>query len=120
MKDYGPLKATATRLIEKFGAPAAILRRGASTGPPHNPTLGAEARLPTTAVDVGFKKVSREGVLTEMRTFIVDPAGPTPQASDKLAFGGDLYSVEMADITAPSGEVVLGQVHVNYIGPDNG
>jgi hypothetical protein len=55
-----------------------------------------------------------------MRTFIVDPAGPTPQASDKLAFGGDLYSVEMADITAPSGEVVLGQVHVNYIGPDNG
>lgn len=120
MKDYSGNIETATRLITKFGADGAILRRGADTGPAHNPTPGAKARTTVKAVDIGFKNVTRNGVITAMRTFLVDPAGLKPETPDQFAFGGDLYSVESVNIIAPSGVVVLSEIFVNYVGPDNG
>ena len=90
-KDYSGLKATATRLITKFGRPAVVRRPpGVDSGEPFESGSGAR-----TLVDCKCVRVEQwvntdpdSNVRTKMTRFVVEAqtaSNPTPD--DEIAFG---------------------------------
>ena len=110
--DYSRPRATAERLIAKFGQ-AATLRRTVSGGTPYDPTTDtvgypctivvqsyADALIDGTRIKRGDKKVmvSTKGLTIE------------PTTSDALVIGGVSHELAMVKPMAPGGTVVLWEV----------
>ena len=90
--DYARAKASADRIIERFGAPAALLRP-TSTGPVYDPTPGAPIEHPCVAAVIDFtdSEIFDNGgrvLSTDKHVILAKGAlaiDPTP--SDKLRVG---------------------------------
>lgn len=86
--DYGRARATATRLIDRFGKPAAILRRTRSGGPDHDPTYTTEAH-PCFVVLDRFTAREREGTSID-----ADDVKVLASAIDIRITSADLFEVD--------------------------
>lgn len=121
--DYAKSKATADRLIGRFGMPA-VLRVPTSTGPVYDPTPGAPKDYPCTVVvrDFSTYEVTAAGgrVLTKDKKVILAkgnlPLDPSP--AHKLLLGGVEHVIVGPDVglgiktVAPGGVTVLYQLQV--------
>lgn len=109
--DYGMTRATATRLIQRFGQ-RAVLRRPAESGAPWNPT-----RTPTdvdiTAVDLDEEVRDRSGALvgqTQRRLLVSARVGVTPTKADTVSIparSATFHQVSEVRPLAPGGSVLM-------------
>lgn len=109
--DYARAKATADRLIEKFGQLGAIRRTGAPTGPAYDPTPGATTDYPARFAMLDYKASEIDGtrILQSDRKVLLAPGtlSITPSTSDKVVAGSEVLSVVDVEFLSPAGTVVL-------------
>lgn len=106
--DYARAKATAERLLAKFGQ-SATLRQQTASGDPWAPTL-TDTDTTVTVVDLNRRVRDAAGVLVaqSMRTLYVSTsAGVTPAKADKVQIGGEWHEVAEVRALAPGGAVVF-------------
>ena len=109
--DYGPLRATASRLIDNFGATITINRpvEGQSEPIPGTVVRQGTHLLATSgefkAVKVMDKKDFKTGetVSTHALNLVVADGPFDPKQGDTLAFGGADYKVMEAEKISPAG-----------------
>ena len=109
--DYTRSKASADRLITRFGQ-SATLRRPSTTGAAYNPTPGDPDNHPVTVVTLDYSTSEIDGtrilatdrrVLMAKRSLAIEPT-----SSDKLVIGGVSYSIiPPVKPLSPGGVVVL-------------
>lgn len=108
--DYLRSRATADRLIAKFGQ-SGTLSRPVFTGPAHNPTPGEPLNYPATFAVLEYEGNEIDGsrilatdkkVLLAKKGLIVEPA-----TSDKLVIGGVAHSIVRVEPLSPGGVIVL-------------
>jgi hypothetical protein len=113
--DYGRSKATADRLIARFGQAAVLRRPGAPSGPVYDPTPGEPTDYACTIVVLAYDNREIDGtrilstdkkVLLSKGSLAIEPA-----LSDKLVIGGTEHAiVDPIQPLSPGGVVVLYQV----------
>jgi len=106
--NYERTKATAERLIARFGGPA-TLRKLTATGPDYAPTLTATDTT-ITVVDLSQRLRDAGGVLVgqSLRTLYVSTAaGVTPEKGDKVVIGGTEHEISEVRTLAPGGTTVM-------------
>lgn len=88
--DYSRSVATATRLIERYGAPLAIRREGTSGGPAYEPSRASPEFLPAVGVRNNRRIYDREAKITVERVVFMVKAssGLVVTKGDKLMFSG--------------------------------
>jgi hypothetical protein len=101
--DYSRSKATADRLITRFGQAGFLRRPGVNTGTEYDPEIGPPTDYPCTFAVIGWSNG--------------EIAGGRVLATDKkvLLAKGDLQ-IE----PTPSDKLVIGGAEHSIIGPDNG
>ncbi|MGY3265803.1 hypothetical protein [Lysobacter sp. HA35] len=107
--DYARTAATATRLLQRFGAAATLKRRADAT---YDPTTGTTAAtvtpLATTAVVIDYDAKSIDGTLIrqgDRRGYLI--AAVAPRQDDALTWQGADLTVIAVRILAPAGVAVL-------------
>lgn len=111
--DYTKLKATAERLIAKFGKSGTLHNRGTETGPAYNPTQGVDSNTTITAVDLDQSLVKKPGTLVEGvgRTLLVSTAaGIAPTTDDEITIDGTRHAVVDVRELNPGGTALLYEV----------
>lgn len=114
--NYAPIRATAERLIARFGQAATLVKPGAMTGPEWDPVPAAPVEYAITAVDENQMQRNQSGTLIgeAVHALIISTAaGVTPDPADRvrLADGRDLEIIDVRS-TSPGGMVVLYEVQV--------
>ncbi len=113
--DYTRPRATAERLLERFGQSASLITQGVATGSPTNPTLGADAEQAVTVVETEFTYQERQGTMIQEsdRKFTMSTAGVTtaPTTQDKLSVAGVTLSIVVVKPLAPGGVALPWEVH---------
>jgi len=108
--DYARMKATADRLIAKFGQ-AATLRRPTWTGTEQNPVAGTPTDYPVTVVVevYAFSQIDGERVRRDDLKVLVARGALTvePAVSDKIVIGGAEHAIVSVRPTNPGGTVVM-------------
>jgi hypothetical protein len=106
--NYGPIRATATRLLQRFGFNAKLRRRAASNGWEPGATVTDVA---ITAVFDNYKTIERDGTLIQQgdrRIYFTAPSSITPNAGDQIVVGADdPYSVVSVEAIEPGAVVLL-------------
>lgn len=108
--DYARSKATADRLIAKFGQ-AATLLVPKNTGTSYNPTMGAPDRHDVTVVVTDYKTSEVDGArILAMDRKVLQAVGklvivPTP--AHKLEIGGVAHAIVNVIPLNPGGTIVL-------------
>lgn len=115
--DYSRLRATADRLIARFGQTATLIKPGAMTGPEYDPRPGPATEHQITVVDENQMQRDQSGTLIgeAVHALIVSTAGgivPERQDRVRLANGRDLEVLDVRP-TAPGGAVLLWEVRVS-------
>jgi hypothetical protein len=115
--DYTRAVASADRQIARYGQTGAIRRKGAATGPKHNPTLGASVDHPARLVLLRYQTREIDGgrILASDRKALISPVGLTiaPTTSDVLVEAdGTVWKVVDMDILRPADTTVLITLHV--------
>ena len=115
--DYTRVRATAERLLERFGQVATLVKPGTMTGPEWSPTPGPATEHTITAVDENALRRDVSGTLIGEAVhalMVSTSAGVTPEQADRvrLADGRTLEITEVRPL-APGGVVLLWQVVVN-------
>lgn len=106
--DYARSKATAERLIARFGGEA-TLRKRTSSGPDYAPTLTLTEHT-ITAVDLNQRLRDAGGALVgqSLRTLYVSTAaGVTPEKGDKVVIDGSEHEIAEVRTLAPGGTTVM-------------
>ena len=110
--DYTRSRATAERLLAKYGQ-AAIITRTTSVGDDWNPRL-KPANHPCTIVVTDFKNREIDGTLVQAgdKKVIVSTSGLTiePATGDKIAVGGFDHSIVSVKPINPGGLVIIYQL----------
>lgn len=108
--DYSRSKATADRLLARFGQ-AGTLRRPTSSGTSYNPTQGApDDHACTFAVlDYANAEVDGSRVLATDKKALLAKGALTiePKTSDKLLIGRVSHSIVRVEPLAPGGITVM-------------
>lgn len=115
MFDYVGSNATATRLIENFGATVQLVRPGATAGDEWNPRLNEfDQDLTVKAVDLGIKERLVSGTLTRelRRVALIAATGTKPAHGDKISLGGVLSEIIEVRPLSPAGVDVLYEVEL--------
>lgn len=108
--NYARMKASADRLITKFGQ-AATLLRPTSTGTAFNPTPGAPGEYPITVVvevfsfrEIDGTRIKRDDlkVLLAKDALTIEPA-----TSDRLLIGGVEYAIMDVRPENPGGTTLM-------------
>lgn len=111
--DYAKSRATAERLIARFGTAGAI-RRTVQSGPSYDPVL-TDTDYPCTLVTLEYDDRDIDGTLvrTTDKKIYVSTAGLaiTLDKSDKVIAGGEVYAIENLKPLSPAGIVVYYEVH---------
>lgn len=114
--DYGPLKATAERLIHRFGMAATLETAGAATGDPWNPTPGAVTQTEVQVVQ-GFERLRDAAGTLVGRTLhtltISTSAGVVPQKADRIQVDGQWVEIDEVRPVSPGGTDLLYEVDVS-------
>ena len=122
--DYARPRATATRLIKRFGYTATLERPGAPTGPDWNQTPGTPARHPITVVENTHRVRDQSGTLigqTLVTLTISTEGGIVPAKGDRVALvapadvtsGTAWHEVGEPRRVAPGGVAVMYEVDLN-------
>lgn len=113
--DYGRSKATADRLVSKFGQ-SATLRRPTSSGTAYNPTPGQPDDHPVTVVVLDYDRREIDGtriLATDRKVLLaVGNLAIEPATSDKAVIGGVEHSIIDIQPLNPGGLVILYQLQV--------
>lgn len=104
--DYARSKATADRLLTRFGQ-AATLRRPTTSGTAYNPTQGTPTDYTATVVVTDFSNREIDGtrVLATDKKALMAKASLAiePTTSDKLLIGGVAHSIVRVETLSPGG-----------------
>jgi hypothetical protein len=110
--DYARARATAERLIAKFGTAGAI-RRAVTSGPNYDPEI-TDTDYPCTLVTLEYDDAKIDGTLIRKtdKLIYVSTAGLsiTLAESDKIVAGGEVYAIENLKPLSPAGIVVFWEV----------
>lgn len=101
--DYARSRASADRLIAKFGRPGTLRRPVAASGPSYDPTPGTPVDFAVTIAVIDYSDY--------------EITGGRVLATDKkvlLAAGG------LTEVPTPDHKLLIGTVWHNIIGPDRG
>ena len=111
MTDWAAAAADVADGIAEAGFAAAIVRKGAPTGPEYNPTPGTPAEHACTVVQSSYRQHERDGTLIQAHDlkFLVSTDGldivPTPE--DELKVGGETYQIIDVAPLAPGGVTIM-------------
>ncbi|WP_146617680.1 hypothetical protein [Rhodoplanes serenus] len=112
--DYARSRATADRLIARFGQSGAIRRAGAPSGDPWNPTAGESTDHPCALVVLAYDTREIDGTLIRSsdRKVLVAAGGLAvePTAADRIVIGGTALEIVRVAPLAPGGTVVLYEI----------
>jgi hypothetical protein len=114
--DYARAKATADRLIEKFGQLGAIRRTGAGTGPEYDPTPGATTDYPARFAMLDYEASEIDGtrvLATDKKAILaVGSLTITVALDDKLVEAdGTVYKIiPPLKPLSPAGTVVMYEI----------
>ncbi len=110
--DYARSRATAERLIAKFGTTGAI-RRAVTSGPAYDPEI-TETDYPCTLVTLEYDDAKVDGTMIRKtdKLIYVSTAGLgiTLAESDKVVAAGEAYAIENLKPLSPAGIVVFWEV----------
>ncbi len=110
--DYARSRATAERLIAKFGTAGAI-RRAVKTGPDYDPEI-TETDYPCTLVTLEYDDRDIDGTLvlsTDKKIYVsTQGLSITIEKSDRVIADGKAYVIERLKPLSPAGIVVLWEV----------
>lgn len=112
--DYGRSKATADRLIARFGQ-VGQLQRVTKGGTPYNPTETTSYVDATIVVlDYDVREIDGSRVLATDKKVLMakKDLAITPTTSDRLLIGGVAHPIVDVRPLAPGGTVVLWQLQV--------
>lgn len=108
--DYARSKATADRLIARFGQ-AGTLRRPTSTGAAYNPTPGAPEDHAVTIVVLDYKDTEVDGTrirATDKRVLLArSDLAIAPALSDQLFIGYEPHALIEVQPLSPGGTVLM-------------
>lgn len=105
--DYARAKATAERLIARFGQDA-TLRQITQSGDAWAPTL-TETDTTVKVVDLNIAQRDGAGLVGETRRtlYVSTSAGVTPEKGDKVVIGGTEHEIGEVRPLAPGGTNVM-------------
>lgn len=113
--DYATSKATADRLIARFGQSAALLRP-VKSGPAYNPTEGEPERHACTVAVLEYTSREIDGtriLATDKKVYLaVGSLTITPGADDALEIGGVKHRIIGVKPLNPAGTVVYYELQV--------
>lgn len=112
--NYDRTKATATRLITRYGQ-TAVLKHSNTSGPAYDPVISGPVTHNVTIVVTGYSnyEIGQGRVLASDKKVMMAATGVEPQYTDKLAIGGVDHSIIGPDEgngikpLAPGGVVVM-------------
>ena len=109
--DYAKTRATATRLIERFGQAVTFHRVSAETGDAWNPTQQTTS-YPARAAVLGYEDSEIDGTMVQAgdRKLYVSVFGIEPTTSDKVVIGTESLRVVNVKPLNPAGTVVFFEV----------
>lgn len=111
---YDRMRATATRLIDRYGYATQLERDGAPTGPPHNPQAGTPTRHDCKAVELEYSLTNRDTTLVQqgdklgLFSTAIDIA---PTKDDRILLGGEPFNFIDLQPLSPGGQVLLYEFH---------
>jgi hypothetical protein len=109
--DYAKTRATAERLLARFGQQAIILRAGTGTGPAHNPGPATPTQHPCTAVVTDYRASERQGTEIEVndRKILISTEGLAiaPATKDKITVGGKTFNLVNVKTLNPGGTALI-------------
>lgn len=107
--DYSNLKATADRLIARFGKPATLISF-TSSGPDFDPVI-TETETAITLVETGYSLTNRNESLVQAgdKIWLVQAAA-APSLSDKIELDGTRYNMVDIQPVAPGATTLLFEV----------
>lgn len=113
--DYSRPRATADRLIAKFGQVGAIRRTVTTGGDPWNPGSGTTetTNYPATLVMLDYEAREVDGSLiraTDKKVLVSADVSVEPAESDQLVVGGTALEIVSVKPLSPAGTVVLYEV----------
>lgn len=109
--NYAPLRATADRLIGRFGVPAVLHRPGGLDDTTYPPVQLPGTSEPCTIVRDTYSAVERAGTLIEegdVKLLIAVTATP-PTTADRIEVQGVTYHLQSVDPIQPGPDVLLYQ-----------
>lgn len=110
--DYAKFRATAERLIARFGTVGAI-RRTVQSGPSYDPVL-TDTDYPCALVTLEYDDAKVDGTLIRKtdKMIYVSTAGLSIALaeSDKVVAAGEVYAIENLKPLSPAGIVVFWEV----------
>jgi hypothetical protein len=111
---YEDLLQTAIELIEEFGYTAQLRRKGAPTGPPHNPQPGADTFHDCKVVEVEYSLTNRDATLVlrgDKLGLISTALDIVPAMDDVLMLADGSYRFIDLQPLQPGGQVLLYEFH---------
>ena len=112
--DYTRSRATADRLIARFGQAGAVRRSGAPSGDPWNPVPGSPTDHPCTLVDLDYTAREIDGTLIRAtdRKVLVAAGGLAvePSVADRIVIAGTALEIVRVSPLAPGGTIVMYEI----------
>jgi hypothetical protein len=114
--DYAKARATAERLLGRFGQAMTLVVPGAATGDPWNPTLGAPVSHACKGVVLDYSVHDRKNtlILAGDRQVYLSTEGltATPDPAHKLTIGGETLAIVEVKPLNPGGTTILYEIQV--------
>lgn len=115
-KDYTLSRATAERLIDRFGMAGAIVREEPGSGPDYAPGEPTETTHACRLVITDYNSMDRAGTAIEMedKRVLISTQGLaiTPTNADRLRISGTDYPIISISPLEPAGVVVFYEMQV--------
>ncbi len=109
--NYAAARATAERLIARFGQ-SATLRKVSRSGTAYAPTID-ETDTTITVVDLNQRVRDQSGTLigqSQRTLYVSTSAGVVPEKDDKVVIGGTEHEIGEVRALSPGGTVVFYEV----------
>lgn len=113
--NYSASAATALRMIQRFGAPAAIVTTTSVYNPDTDTNVNTPTSAPCVACVIDAEKSRIDGTLIQEghKVALVPPQGiATPKPGAKLLWGGVEMPIAVVKTLAPAGVAVLHELQV--------
>lgn len=112
--DYAKSKATADRLLTRFGQAATLRRPGTASGPAYNPTIGSPSNVSVTVVvlDYANREIDGARILAGDKKVMLARAALTtdPTTADQLVIGGVAHAIVAVSPFSPGGTTVYFEI----------